>query len=98
MTDVLQIKDDMEVVGSDGQHVGTVDGVENETIKLAKNDSVDGAHHFLPLSCVGSVDRGKVRLNRCADDVKAAWAGPDAELYLDKRAEPVVPEGTKASI
>jgi hypothetical protein len=35
----MQIKEHMEVVGSDGQHVGTVDGVEDDRIKLTKSDS-----------------------------------------------------------
>lgn len=98
MTDTSQIKEHMEVVGSDGQHVGTVDGVENDTIKLAKNDSVDGAHHFVPLNCVETVDGDTVRLSRSAEDITAAWTPPDAELYLDKRAEPETPVETKASI
>jgi hypothetical protein len=98
MMHTSQIKEHMEVVGSDGRHVGTVDGVQDDTIKLAKNDSVDGAHHFVPLNCVEAVDRGTVRLSRSADDITAAWTPPDAELYLDKRAEPETPVETKASM
>lgn len=86
MTDTSQITEHMEVVGSDGQHVGTVDRVEDDTIKLAKNDSEDGAHHFVPISSVESAGDGKVCLNRTAEDVKAAWHRPDAELYFDKVA------------
>jgi hypothetical protein len=41
----------MEVVGSDGKHVGTVDRVEGQRIKLTKKDSGaaghSGHHHFL---------------------------------------------------
>jgi hypothetical protein len=39
MTDASQIREHMEVVGSDREHVGTVDLVEGQRIKLAKTDS-----------------------------------------------------------
>ena len=53
-----QIREHMEVVGSDGKHVGTVDKVEGDRIKLTKQDDPDGTaqhHHYLPVSSVGSV-------------------------------------------
>lgn len=45
------IKEHMEVLGSDGQHVGTVDYMEGtDQIKLTKSDEdADGLHHFIPL-------------------------------------------------
>jgi len=39
MTDVNAIREHMEVIGADGVHVGTVDHVDGDRIKLAKNDS-----------------------------------------------------------
>jgi len=65
----MDIKEHMEVVGSDGQHVGTVDKIEGDRIKLAKNDSSDGQHHFLETRLVSGVDGNKVKLS-----VKAAEA------------------------
>lgn len=61
----MQIQEHMEVVGSCGNHVGTVDKVEGERIKLTKKDDPDGGqhHHFLPLSAVASVEGGKVKLS-----------------------------------
>src|SRR5215218_453919 len=47
-----QIREHMEVVGSDGGHVGTVDKVEGDRIKLTKKDDPDGTgahHHYLSL-------------------------------------------------
>lgn len=61
-----QIGEHMEVVGSDGGHVGTVDKVEGGRIKLTKKDDPDGSgahHHFLPLGAVASVSGGQARLN-----------------------------------
>ena len=34
--DAMQIKEHMDVVGSDGQHVGTVDKLEGQQIKLTR--------------------------------------------------------------
>ena len=43
MTDMSKIKEHMEVIGADGVHVGTVDRVENNRIKLVKSDSGEAA-------------------------------------------------------
>ena len=61
MVDASQITEHMEVVGSDGQHVGTVD---NLVIKLTKKDpAAQGQHHLLKLAMVDSVEGGKLKLN-----------------------------------
>ena len=73
MTDASQIKEHMEVIGADGVHVGTVDGVEGDRIKLTKQDSdaeIEGAegqhsghHHYIPLGLVADVEGDQVRLS-----------------------------------
>ncbi|MXP63082.1 DUF2171 domain-containing protein [Roseomonas sp. M0104] len=71
---VPQIREHMEVVGSDGQHVGTVDKVEGDRIKLTRKDDPDGSgqhHHYLPVSSVDAVQADKVRLNMPADRARA---------------------------
>ena len=61
-----QIREHMEVIGADGAHIGTVDEIEGDRIKLTKADSGMGAHaghhHYLPLSQVISVEGNQVRL------------------------------------
>ena len=51
MAGVSGIKENMEVIGADGVHVGTVDRVEGDRIKLTKADSGEGSHrghhHFI---------------------------------------------------
>ena len=47
MTDTSKIREHMEVVGADGVHVGTVDKVDGERIKLTKADSGEGAHRVI---------------------------------------------------
>jgi hypothetical protein len=41
---MTEIKERMEVIGADGVHVGTVDKIEGNRIKLTKKDSGEGSH------------------------------------------------------
>jgi hypothetical protein len=73
VADASQIREHMEVVGSDGGHVGTVDHLEGQRIKLAKSDpDAGGVHHYLHIDVVASVD-DKVRLNRTTEQAKDEW-------------------------
>ncbi|KFB09267.1 DUF2171 domain-containing protein [Nitratireductor basaltis] len=71
MVDKSQIKEHAEIIGADGAHVGTVDRVEGDRIKLTKADSGEGSHeghhHFIPLSLVSEVEGETVRLSANAD-------------------------------
>ena len=62
-----KIKEHMEVIGADGVHVGKVDRVEGNRIKLTKADSGEGAHkghhHYIELGLVADVEGQKVRLS-----------------------------------
>jgi hypothetical protein len=63
----------MEVVGSDGAHVGTVDKVRGDRILLTKSDSdAGGRHHSIPSRWIESVD-DKVTIRKTAEDAKAHW-------------------------
>jgi hypothetical protein len=65
------ISEHMEVIGADGVHLGTVDRVDGERIKLTKADSGQGSHeghhHYIPLGLVAEVEGDKVRLSANAD-------------------------------
>ena len=64
---------DMEVVGSDGQHLGVIDHVEGDTIKLKRNDPASGGqHHLIAVTSVASVG-AKVTLKMTTKDAKARW-------------------------
>lgn len=68
-----KVAEHMEVVGSDGSHVGTVDKVKGDRILLTKNDrDAGGVHHSIPSRWIKTVD-GKVTLSKSADEAKAAW-------------------------
>ena len=74
MVQTKDIKEHMEVLGSDGAHVGTVDHLEgSDKIKLAKSDPKSGGqHHLIPVDWIDHVD-AHVHLNKSAKDVQANW-------------------------
>lgn len=74
MVDASQIREHMEVKGSDGKHVGTVDHMENGRIKLTKSDPASGGkHHFLDMNMVDEIKGGAVCLNKSADEARRMW-------------------------
>ncbi len=62
-----QIREHMEVIGADDVHVGTVDKVEGNRIKLTKADSGMGSHaghhHYISTGLVAAVDDNRVQLS-----------------------------------
>jgi hypothetical protein len=71
MVDAARIKEHAEVIGADGVHIGIVDRVEGNRIKLTKSDSGEGSHeghhHFIPLELVADIEGDKVRLSANGD-------------------------------
>ena len=67
MPNLKSIREHMEVIGADGAHVGTVDRVDGDRIKLTKADSGEGGHeghhHYIPGSLVAEIEGNKVRLS-----------------------------------
>jgi hypothetical protein len=66
MFEKMRIKEHMEVADCNGEHVGTVDEVENDTIKLTRSDSGDDMHHMIAMSDVDRLDDNRVYLKRDA--------------------------------
>ena len=66
MFEKLRIKEHMEVTDCNGQHVGTVDEVNDDKIKLTKSDSTDDMHHFVSLEHVEKIDDNRVYLKEGA--------------------------------
>jgi hypothetical protein len=60
----MDICEHMEVVDANGQHVGIVDKVEGDRIKLTKKDALDPQHLFLDKSQVAGVEGNKVKLSQ----------------------------------
>ncbi|MBD8906643.1 DUF2171 domain-containing protein [Methylorubrum zatmanii] len=74
MVDTSQIQEHMPVIGSDGGHVGTVDHLDGQRIKLTRTDpDAQGIHHFIHIDSIDTVEGGEVRLNRTAAQAKDEW-------------------------
>jgi hypothetical protein len=68
-----RVTEHMEVVGSDGSHVGTVDRVSGDSIILTRSDpKAGGIHHSIPCSWIEKVD-DKVTLNLAAEEATYRW-------------------------
>ena len=68
------IREKMKVIGSDEQPVGTVDKVEGDRIKLARNDpQAGGQHHYIPADWVDHVEGDQVCLRQRAQDARMQW-------------------------
>jgi len=74
MINPSDIREHMEVVGSDGEHVGTVDHCEGpDIIKLTRNDpAAGGEHHYIPLAWVDRIDQ-RVHLAHPGNEARAHW-------------------------
>jgi hypothetical protein len=71
MVNASQIREHMEIKGSDGQHVGTVDRVEGNRIKLTKSDKDAAGHHqYMDLSSVREVKEGCLIASKTADECR----------------------------
>jgi hypothetical protein len=72
MSGFEDIREHMEVIGADGVHLGTVDRVEGDRIKLTRADSGmahTDHHHYISKGLVADVEGDKVRLTARGDVV-----------------------------
>jgi hypothetical protein len=72
MSGFENIREHMEVIGADGVHIGTVDRIEGDRIKLIRADSGlahQEHHHFIPRGLVAEVEGDQVRLTARGDVV-----------------------------
>lgn len=65
MAEMSKIREHMEIVGADGVHVGTVDRVEGDRIKMSRADSGSHGnhHHYFSAGLIAAVEDDRVRLS-----------------------------------
>lgn len=80
-----QIREHTEVIGSDGEHLGTVDCVRGDRVILTKSDSPDDRHHSIPCTMLDRVDGDKVILDVKAQDAKSRWRDEERDRALFER-------------
>lgn len=69
MINASQIKEHMEVKGSDGKHVGTVLGVERKQVKIASG----GMDHYIDIATVDAIEGDRVTLSKTAEEMMRTW-------------------------
>ena len=72
MSGIDEVREHMEIIGADGTHLGTVDRVEGDRIKMIRADSGiahEGHHHYIPAGLVAEVEGDRVRLSATAEVV-----------------------------
>jgi hypothetical protein len=87
MSGFEDIREHMEVIGADGAHIGTVDRIEGDRIKLTRPDSGVGHeqhHHFIPRGLVAEVEGDKVRLTARGDVVADLFEQEESGHPLDE--------------
>ena len=71
MINTSAIQEHMEVIGADGVHVGTVDRLEGDRIKLTKEDSGQGSHeghhHYVSTALIAAIEGDRIRLSANAN-------------------------------
>ncbi len=87
MTDLSQITEHMDIIGADGVHVGTVDKVDGDRIKMTKADSGSHAdhHHYIAGGLVAAVEGNQVRLSASGASAVLLEEEGDGGPLSDKR-------------
>lgn len=77
-----KVSEHMEVVGSDGQHIGTVDKVAGDRIILTKNDeNAGGIHHSIPCGWIEKVE-DKVTVSKTREEAMRQWRDEERNRAL----------------
>ena len=87
MADISQVREHMEIIGADGVHVGTVDKVEGNRIKLTRQDSGSHAdhHHYISEGLIARVEGNQIRLSANGDAAVLLEEEEGGEAIMDKR-------------
>jgi len=64
MFETMRIREHMEVVDNSGRRIGTVNGVIDDLILLARSSSFGDLHHCVPIDRVERVDEDRVCLGQ----------------------------------
>jgi len=83
-----QVREHMEVVGNDDQHVGTVDRTAGDRLILTKSDPESGgAHHSISCADVDRIDSDKIVLDCSADQARERWRDESRSRALFERED-----------
>lgn len=89
MVDTSQIAEHMEVIGADGVHLGTVDKIEGDRIKLTKADSGSHPdhHHYISQGLIADIESNQVRLSATGASAVLFEEEKDGGALADKNPD-----------
>jgi hypothetical protein len=83
-----QIREHMEVVGTDDEHVGTIDRIAGDRIILTKADPESGGvHHSLSCSEIDRIEADRVILDCTAEQARQRWRDESRNRALFERED-----------
>lgn len=83
-----RIRENMDVVGSDGRPLGTVERVAGDRIILTPSDpDAGGSHHSLSCTDIDRVEGNRLILETSADKAKERWRNDSRERALFERED-----------
>jgi hypothetical protein len=83
-----QVREQMEVVGNDGEHVGTVDRSAGDRLILTKSDPESGGvHHSLSCADIERVEGDRVILDCPAEQARQRWRDESRSRALFERED-----------
>ena len=78
-----KVQEHQDVLGSDGEHVGTVDKVSGDRFLLTKSDAdAGGRPHSIPSRWIETVDMRGVTLSKTAAEAKQQWQDEECSQAL----------------
>jgi hypothetical protein len=83
-----RVREHMEVVGNDDEHVGTVDRTAGDRIILTRSDpNSGGVHHSLSCSDIDRVEDNRVILDCSSEQAKQRWRDESRNRALFERED-----------
>ena len=80
-----QAREQMDVVGSDGEPIGKVERIAGDRVILSKSDSPDGRQHSIPCTMIERIEGDRVTLGCTAEQAQTQWRDDDRERALFER-------------
>ena len=82
------VREHMDVIGNDEEHVGTVDRVAGDRIILTKSDPESGgAHHSIACTDIDRIEENRVILDCSAEQAKQRWRDESRGRALFERED-----------
>ena len=89
MATITDVREQMEIIGADGAHIGTVDKVEGDRIKMTKPDSGSHSshHHYVSQGLIAEIEGNQIRLSATAANAALLEEEEDGGALADRNPD-----------